>query len=98
MIPQSEITEWRQWAPWADDADVEQDLIISRAIVDLFSVPLIHDRSAFRGGTPLHKILLPPASRYSDDIDLTATTNTPIGPVFDAIRVALAWLDRKPRY
>lgn len=33
MIPQAEVTEWRAQAPWASAADVEQDLVISRAIV-----------------------------------------------------------------
>lgn len=98
MIPQAELTEWREHAPWANDADVEQDLVISRAIVDLCSVNLIHERTAFRGGTPLHKIVLPPAARYSDDIDLTATSNTSIGDTFTAVRNALAWIDPKPRY
>lgn len=98
MIPQAEVTEWRDQAPWANDADVEQDLVISRAIVDLYNVELVHERTAFRGGTPLHKIVLAPAARYSDDIDLTNTSNTPIGETFTAIRKALAWLDPKPKY
>ncbi len=98
MIPQAEITEWREHARWANDADVEQDLVISRAIVDLSNIDLLRERSAFRGGTPLHKIVLPPAARYSDDIDLTNTSNTAIGETFTAIRKALAWIDPKPRY
>jgi predicted nucleotidyltransferase component of viral defense system len=98
VIPAAEVTEWRAQAPWANDADVEQDLVISRAIVDLYNVELIRERTAFRGGTPLHKIVLAPASRYSDDIDLTNTSNTPIGETFTAMRKALAWLDPKPRY
>lgn len=98
MIPQAEITEWREHAPWANDADVEQDLVISRAIVDLSNIALLRERTAFRGGTPLHKIVLPPAARYSDDIDLTNTSNTAIGETFTAIRKALAWIDPKPRY
>ena len=31
MIPFDYITEWRAEAPWIDDAQVEQDLVISRA-------------------------------------------------------------------
>ena len=34
MIPESAIIGWRETAPWADDAQVEQDLIICRALRD----------------------------------------------------------------
>ncbi len=37
MIPRDYVTEWRQWAPWNEDFQVEQDLIISRALVEIFS-------------------------------------------------------------
>jgi len=32
VIPRDFITEWRKVAPWADDAQVEQDLVLSRAV------------------------------------------------------------------
>lgn len=32
MIPRDYITEWRSRAPWTDDAQVEQDLVICRAL------------------------------------------------------------------
>ena len=38
MIPLSQIIQWRQTAPWTDDMQVEQDLILSRAIVEIFSI------------------------------------------------------------
>src|SRR5713101_3462655 len=41
MIPRDYITEWRKEAPWVENFQVEQDLIISRALVDLFSHPLL---------------------------------------------------------
>ena len=37
MIPRANITAWRSKAPWSTDAQVEQDLVICRAVVDLFS-------------------------------------------------------------
>lgn len=65
MIPYDNIVEWRATtAPWVDDAQVEQDLILSRAVVSIFNDPWLHDRLAFRGGTVLHKCLLAPAARY----------------------------------
>ena len=36
MIPRDYVTRWRAHAPWAIDAQVEQDLVISRALVELF--------------------------------------------------------------
>jgi hypothetical protein len=33
MIPKADILAWRQAAPWVSDAQVEQDLIISRVLV-----------------------------------------------------------------
>lgn len=56
MIPFDFITEWRAEAPWAADAQVEQDLILSRALVAMFSVPEVAQRLAFRGGTALYKL------------------------------------------
>ena len=97
MIPAAQITNWRQHAPWANDDDVEQDLLISRAVVDLFNDPLLYDRHAFRGGTALHKLILVPATRYSEDIDLVYLRNEPIGQVFDHIRSALSWFELKPK-
>lgn len=58
MIPRANITAWRAAAPWPIDAQVEQDLVISRALVELNSQPTIRDALAFRGGTALHKLLL----------------------------------------
>ena len=37
MIPQADIIAWRQVAPWADDGMVEQDLVLSRALVEIFA-------------------------------------------------------------
>ena len=53
MIPFDYITAWRAEAPWTDDAQVEQDLVISRALVEIFSHPLLADALALRGVSPL---------------------------------------------
>jgi hypothetical protein len=39
VIPRDYITEWRARAPWTQDFQVEQDLVISRALVEIFSHP-----------------------------------------------------------
>ena len=60
MIPFDYITEWRAEAPWIDDAQVEQDLVISRALVEIFRHPALTDSVALRGGTALSKLQLRP--------------------------------------
>jgi len=74
VIPRAFITHWRSAVPWALDEQVEQDLVISRALVEIFSDPLLAEALAFRGGTALHKVILPAPLRYSEDIDLVRTS------------------------
>ena len=88
------IQEWRNHAPWSDMAQVEQDLIISRAICDLFNCTCLQGKVAFRGGTAIHKLLLQRPLRYSEDIDLVQTQAEPIGQTIDAVRESLKWLGR----
>lgn len=93
MIPIAHITQWRQYAPWSDDAQVEQDLILSRIIVAIFSNPLLAEEIAFRGGTALHKLFFSPSARYSEDIDLVRTSSGPIKKTIDTLRNVLdPWL------
>ena len=93
MIPRAHVTAWRASAPWPADAQVEQDLVLSRALVALYSLPEVAKTLAFRGGTALHKLVLPRPGRYSEDIDLVQIVPGPIGPVLDAVREALdPWL------
>lgn len=98
MIPRDYITEWRAEAPWVQDFQIEQDLVISRALVEVFSHPLLHEALAFRGGTALYKLHLKPAARYSEDIDLVQAKAEPAGPMMEALRGILdPWLG-KPRW
>jgi predicted nucleotidyltransferase component of viral defense system len=98
MIPRAHITAWRSKAPWSTDAQVEQDLVICRVIVELFSDELLAREVAFRGGTALHKLHFNPPSRYSEDIDLVQVNAGPIGPIMDAVRARLdPWLG-KPQW
>ena len=77
---------------------VEQDLVISRALVEMYSVPDLADRLAFRGGTSLYKLHLRPAARYSEDIDLVQVQPEPIGETLDLLRGALdSWLGTPQR-
>jgi hypothetical protein len=98
VIPRDYISEWRAVVPWVQDFQVEQDLVISRALVEIFSHPLLCDALAFRGGTALYKLHLKPAARYSEDIDLVQTRAEPAGPTMEALREILdPWLG-KPQW
>ncbi len=98
MIPRDYITAWRAEAPWVQDFQLEQDLVISRALVEIFSHPLLRDALALRGGTALYKLHLKPPARYSEDIDLVQTRAEPAGPTMEALRAVLdPWL-AKPQW
>ena len=92
MIPSSYIQEWFAVAPWPDSSQIEQDLIISRAICDLFNSPALAGKIAFRGGTAINKLLFQKPLRYSEDIDLVQVQAEPIGALIDGVRAALPWL------
>ncbi len=51
MIPQAYITEWANQVPWQTNEQVEQDLVICRALVEIFSDEWLASSLAFRGDT-----------------------------------------------
>jgi predicted nucleotidyltransferase component of viral defense system len=97
LIPNAYLQEWSAHAPWPDLNQVEQDLIICRALCDLFSNVQLKGKIAFRGGTSMHKLLFAKPLRYSEDIDLVQTQAEPIGATIDGIRQALSWLGKPKR-
>ena len=98
MIPRANITAWRSKAPWPSDAQVEQDLVLSRVLVEIFSRPGLAESLVVRGGTAFHKLFFRPPGRYSEDIDLVQREAGPIGPLIDGIREALdPWLGTPKR-
>src|ERR1700679_2406025 len=92
MIPAAYIQEWSLKVAWPAARQVEQDMIICRALCDLFNSPALHGKIAFRGGTAINKLLFRKPLRYSEDIDLVQIQSEPIGATVDAIREVLAWL------
>ena len=81
MINRTAIQQWSEHAPWIDNAQIEQDLIICRALVAIFGDEFLASQLAFRGGTALHKLYLSPQPRYSEDIDLVQINPGPIKPI-----------------
>lgn len=69
-----------------------------RPLVGIFAHGEVARTMAFRGGTALHELHLPPAARYSEDIDLVQVVAGPIGSVLDAMRGTLdPWLGEPKR-
>lgn len=98
MIPRASITAWRNVAPWPGDDQVEHDLVLSRAICELYQDPLISDQLVFRGGTALHKLFYNSAGRFSEDLDFVQRDGGPIGELVNAIRGCLDhWLGEPTR-
>ncbi|MDE2142399.1 MAG: nucleotidyl transferase AbiEii/AbiGii toxin family protein [Elusimicrobia bacterium] len=97
MIPEAAITHWRNVAPWPQDAQVEQDLILCRALTEIFQEPALSKALLLRGGTALLKLLVKSPHRYSEDIDLVQVAAGPIGPVMSAIRARLDPILGQPR-
>lgn len=62
--------------PWPNQFQVEQDLLLCWTMAALFGDRFLESQIAMRGGTLLHKVYLPPPSRYSEDIDLVVVGNS----------------------
>lgn len=90
MINRTAITQWNKIVPWNDNAQVEQDLIISRALVAIFSDEFLASQLAFREELHFHKLYLTPQPRYSEDIDLVQITPGPIKPIM--FRLGKFWI------
>lgn len=92
MIPKPSIEQWLLNALWNSFDQVEQDLVISRTLIELFSDEFLNEHLAFRGGTALHKLYLNPAPRYSADIDLVQIKPGPIKPIMQRINEVITKL------
>jgi predicted nucleotidyltransferase component of viral defense system len=85
VIPQAQIAAWGRVTPWPTVEQVEQDLLLARLIIEIANDDYLGKELVFRGGTCLHKLLLPAPRRYSEDLDYVRTTATGIGPVMRAV-------------
>ena len=95
MIPKPYIAKWQEYAPWKEFSQIEQDLIISRTLIEIFSDEYLRENLAFRGGTALHKLYLNPAPRYSEDIDLVQIKPGPIKPIMERIGEVVTFFEEK---
>ena len=95
MIPRPYIAKWQEYSPWNEFSQVEQDLIISRVLVEIFSDDFLRENLAFRGGTALHKLYLNPAPRYSEDIDLVQIKEGPIKPIMERLNEVITFFEEE---
>ena len=49
MIDRASIMEWNEQVPWKESAMVEQDLLICRSLVAIYSDDFLASQLAFRG-------------------------------------------------
>lgn len=92
MIPAAYIREWRNLVPWQETDMIEQDLVICRAIVEIFNDSYLSENMAFRGGTAIHKLFLNPQPRYSEDIDLVQIKSMHIKETITRLQQRLSFL------
>lgn len=94
MVGRTYINKWKITdAPWKTSDQVEQDLIISRTLIAIFSDDYLRSHLAFRGGTALTKLYLKPPPRYSEDIDLVQIKSEPIKPIMQRIGEVIDYFD-----
>ena len=81
MIPYNVITAWGVSHPWPTREQIEQDLLLSKAICDIFSNEKLAGELIFRGGTALNKLILSEPYRYSEDLDFVRIHPGGIGEI-----------------
>jgi predicted nucleotidyltransferase component of viral defense system len=85
MIPELAVREWSATHPWPLPSQVEQDLLLSRAICEIATHPHLGRELVFRGGTALHKLHSPEPRRYSEDLDYVRSTAGGIGSLVTSL-------------
>jgi predicted nucleotidyltransferase component of viral defense system len=88
-ITRRDVIAHQSVVPWPSQVQVEQDLLLCRAMVALFEDSFLQSQIAMRGGTLLHKVHLAPPSRYSEDIDLVVVGDRPEGHIRKALHRVL---------
>ncbi len=78
MIDRPALIAWRSKAPWPNPVQVEQDLLLSRLMIEIAGDDVLGPELVMRGGTCLHKLHLPTPLRYSEDLDYVRSTRTGI--------------------
>ena len=91
MILQEILEKERQRRNWKFLYQIEQDILLERALVSMYQNEHIRKTLVFRGGTALNKLFLNPAARFSEDLDFVQLKSAPIGTTLDAIKQCMGW-------
>ena len=81
MIPRDAIVEWGFEHPWPEFDQIEQDILLSKAMIEISNDEVLGEELALRGGTAFHKLFMPKPYRYSEDLDYVRTTEGGIGDI-----------------
>jgi predicted nucleotidyltransferase component of viral defense system len=81
MIPYNTVTAWGASHPWQTREQIEQDMLLSKAICDIFNCEKLASELLFRGGTALNKLALKKPYRYSEDLDFVRMSPGGIGEI-----------------
>jgi predicted nucleotidyltransferase component of viral defense system len=81
MMRRTDITQWGVDHPRQNENQIEQDLLLSMAMVEIANDPLLCGELVLSGGTAFHKLFLPEPYRYSEDLDFVRTSAGGIGDV-----------------
>lgn len=85
MIDRPALIAWRSKAPWPSPVQIEQDLLLSRLMIEIARDEVLGPELVMRGGTCLHKLHLPTPLRYSEDLDYVRCTRGGIKPYTQAL-------------
>lgn len=85
MIDLPVLIAWRSRAPWPDPVQVEQDLLLSRLMIEIANDEVLGPELVMRGGTCFHKLHLPTPLRYSEDLDYVRRTRSGIKHITSAL-------------
>lgn len=95
-LTQRDVLAHQAAVPWPSALQVEQDLLLCRSMHAIFSDAFLREHVALRGGTVLHKVHLAPPARYSEDLDLVATSARPEAHLRKALTRVLGEVLGKP--
>ena len=85
MIPAYVITNWSETHNWSTREQIEQDFLLSQAICEISNNEILGKELIIRGGTAFHKLFLPKAYRYSEDLDYVRSSGGGIGQILDLL-------------
>lgn len=81
MMRRTDITQWGVKHLWQNENQIEQDLLLSMAMIEISNDSLLGTELVLRGGTAFHKLFLPEPYRYSEDLDFVRISGGGIGDV-----------------